>query len=252
MKLVDSRARNTVHAVLLCAVGGALFSLSSPSQAASKTLTISGTPASTVAVAQTYSFQPTAKDTVKSRIKFDVYNKPVWAEFDPTTGRLWGTPNRRDVGTYSDITIRLTDWYGYVTTTSFSITVVRDSVTPVTHPVTPPVTHPVTPPPPIQPVSPPVTHPVPPPVSSVNNAVLDWTPPTENNDGTVLTNLAGYKVHYGTSPDQLTQVIDLPNPGLSSYVVENLGAGKWYFAVTSYATTGEESSQSGVVSTSVL
>jgi hypothetical protein len=173
---------------------------------------------------------------VKSRIKFDIYNKPAWAEFDPITGRLWGKPSRRDVGTYSGIQIRLTDWYGFVTTSWFSITVVNGSVAST---VPPPVTHPVPPP-------------VTPPVSAVNNAVLDWTPPTENNDGTVLTNLAGYKVHYGTSPTQLTQVINLPNPGLTSYVVENLGTGKWYFTVTSYATTGEESSQSGVVSASIL
>jgi hypothetical protein len=228
MKPVYSLARKTVHAVLLCAVGGALFLLSSQSKAASTTLTISGTPASTVAVSQTYSFQPTAKDTVNSRIKFDIYNKPAWAEFDPITGRLWGKPSRRDVGTYSSIQIRLTDWYGFVTTSWFSITVVNESVAST--------------------VPPPVT----PPVIAVNNAVLDWTPPTENSDGTVLTNLAGYKVHYGTSPTQLTQVINLTNPGLASYVVENLGAGKWYFAVTSYATTGEESSQSGVVSASIL
>ena len=245
MKLAYSRVRKPIHAVLLCAVGGALFLLSSQSKAASTTLTISGTPASTVAVAQSYSFQPGAKDTVNSRIKFYIYNKPVWAQFDPITGRLWGTPNRRDVGTYTDISIRLIDWYGYVSTPTFSITVVNGSVAST---VPPPVTHPV--PPPV--TTPPVTHPAPPPVSSTNNAVLDWTPPTENNDGTVLTNLAGYKVHYGTSPTQLTQVINLPNPGLASYVVENLGTGKWYFAVTSYATTGEESSQSGVVSASIL
>lgn len=229
MKPVYSRARKTVHAVLLCAVGGALFLLSSQSKAASTTLTISGTPASTAVVAQTYSFQPTAKETVKgSRIRFYIYNKPDWAQFDPATGRLWGRPSHHDLGTYSNITIRLIDWDSFVATPSFSITVVNGSATS-----------------PVTPVSPP-------PVSATNNAVLDWTPPTENNDGTVLTNLAGYKVHYGTSPTQLTQVINLPNPGLTSYVVENLGTGKWYFAVTSYVTTGEESSQSGVVSASIL
>lgn len=66
-----------------------------------------------------------------------------------------------------------------------------------------------------------------------------------------LTNLAGYTVHYGTSPDQLTQVVKLANPGLTSYVVGNLGTGTWYFSVTSYAANGTESSSSGVVSTTI-
>ena len=122
MKLVVRQGNKVAHAVVLCIFASALLSLSSPSKAASTTLTISGTPPTTVAVAGHYSFQWTAKDTVKSRIKFNVHNKPAWASFDETTGRLWGQPTKRDVGTYKDITVRLTDWYGYVTTPAFSIT----------------------------------------------------------------------------------------------------------------------------------
>jgi Putative Ig domain len=209
------------------------------------TLPLSRTPA-------IYDFQPTAKDTVKSRIKFNIYNKPAWASFDEATGKLSGRPSRRDVGRYGNITIRLTDWYGYVTTAPFSITVVNApaatpapiaKVTPVVTPA--PVAKPV-------PVVTPAPVPAPAPVISAGNAVLDWMPPTENNDGTVLTDLAGYKVHYGTSPDQLTQVIKVTNPGLTSYVVENLSGGTWYFAVTSYSADGMESSNSAVVSTTIL
>src|SRR5438874_1002554 len=105
MKLVVSNVRNFAHVALLCAFSSAVISLSAPSQAASKTLTIGGTPPSTVTVARSYSFQPTAKDTVRSRIKFDIYNKPAWAAFDGATGRLSGLPTRRDVGTYRNITI---------------------------------------------------------------------------------------------------------------------------------------------------
>lgn len=116
-------ADRLAHVAIICVFGSALLSQSAPASAASKTLTISGKPASSATVGTAYSFQPTAKDTVKSRIKFDIYNKPAWATFDGTTGRLSGTPTRRDVGTYGNITIRLTDWYGYVTTPAFSITV---------------------------------------------------------------------------------------------------------------------------------
>ena len=73
---------------------------------------------------------------------------------------------------------------------------------------------------------------------STGNATLDWTPPTENTDGSVLTNLAGYNVRYGTSADNLTQVDKLTNPGLTSYVVDKLSTGTWYFAISSYAANG--------------
>ena len=136
MKLVNARGNKVAHAALLCAFASALFSVSAPSNAASTTLTISGTPPATVAVAGHYSFQWTAKDTVRSRIKFEIHNKPAWASFDPTTGRLWGQPNYREVGTYSDIKVTVIDWYGFVTTAPFSITVVKAAATP---PVTPPV-----------------------------------------------------------------------------------------------------------------
>jgi hypothetical protein len=82
-------------------------------------------------------------------------------------------------------------------------------------------------------------------------ATLDWMPPTENSDGSVLTNLAGYTVYYGTSPDSLTQSIKVTNPGLTAYTVTNLPSGTWYFAVTSYSSAGVESTRTGTVSTTI-
>jgi hypothetical protein len=126
---------------------------------------------------------------------------------------LSGTPAAADVGTYANIQISVSDGEARVALPAFTISVNQ---------------------------------------MSAGNATLDWIPPTENTDGSVLTNLAGYNVHYGTSPDQLTQVIKLANPGLTSYVVDNLTTGTWYFAITSYAADGVESSNSGVVSTTIL
>jgi hypothetical protein len=304
-------ARNFAHVSLLCAVGSALIA-AAPANAASKTLTIGGTPASTVMVAGKYSFQPTAKDTVRSRIKFDIYNKPTWASFDGTTGHLYGSPNRREVGTYSNISIRLTDWYGFVSTRAFSITVVSPP---------PVVVVPADKPPTISghaptavnagsaftftPTAADANHDsltfsitnlpnwakfntasgtvsgtpgaadvgtyaniqisvsdgrmrvaLPAFTVAVNqmsagNATLDWTAPTENTDGSVLTNLAGYKVHYGNNRDHLTQTIKVTNPGLTAYVVEDLSPGTWYFTVTSYASDGTESVDSAVISTKI-
>jgi hypothetical protein len=89
-----------------------------------------------------------------------------------------------------------------------------------------------------------------PPVSS-GTATLDWTPPTENTDGTELTNLAGYKVHYGTTAQNLDSTIEVSNPGLSSYTVTDLPSGTYYFAVTAVSSSGEESPLSGVVTASL-
>ncbi len=80
---------------------------------------------------------------------------------------------------------------------------------------------------------------------------LSWTPPAENIDGSTLGNLAGYRVYYGSSPDSLTTKVDISNPGLSAYVIENLSAGTTYFAVTAYNHTGNESPLSGVGSKTI-
>jgi hypothetical protein len=82
-------------------------------------------------------------------------------------------------------------------------------------------------------------------------ATLDWMPPTENSDGSTLTDLAGYTVYYGTSPSSLTQSVKVTNPGLTAYTVTNLSSGTWYFAVTSYSSTGVESTRTGTVSTTI-
>jgi hypothetical protein len=82
-------------------------------------------------------------------------------------------------------------------------------------------------------------------------ATLDWLPPTENSDGSTLTNLAGYTVYYGTSPDNLAQSVKVSNPGLTAYAVTGLTSGTWYFAVTSYSADGVESSRTTTVSTKI-
>jgi len=89
-------------------------------------------------------------------------------------------------------------------------------------------------------------------VTTVNGvATLDWLPPTENSDGSTLTNLAGYTVYYGTSPDNLAQSVKVTNPGLTAYAVTGLTSGTWYFAVTSYSADGVESSRTTTVSTKI-
>jgi hypothetical protein len=80
---------------------------------------------------------------------------------------------------------------------------------------------------------------------------VTWTAPTTNTDGSALTDLAGYRIYYGTSPSALSNSVDVPNAGASDYVVQGLSTGTWYFAVAAYTNTGLESSYSSVVSQTI-
>lgn len=87
-----------------------------------------------------------------------------------------------------------------------------------------------------------------PPSPSTFSVTLSWQAPTERADGSPLTDLAGFRIYYGDEREDLDVVIDLDNPGLSRYVVENLTAGTWYFSMTAYDGGGLQSSPSPTVS----
>jgi hypothetical protein len=175
-----------------------------------KAPTIAGTPTTTVTAGQAYSFVPTASDPDGQVLGFGIANKPSWATFDLNTGRLSGTPSEANVGTYSNIVISVSDGQLSATLPAFAITV--KSAAPV-----------------------------------VGSADLTWTAPTRNEDGTALTNLAGYKVRYGTSPGALSQSVTVANPAATGTSIGGLAAGTWYFTVASYTNTGAESAPIGPV-----
>lgn len=83
-------------------------------------------------------------------------------------------------------------------------------------------------------------------------ATLSWTPPTQRTDGSPLTNLAGFKAYYGTSPTTLTTVVDIPGPLVTQRVITGLSPATWYFAMTAYDATGLESDKSPTVSKVIL
>lgn len=172
--------------------------------------TISGSPATSVNVGSAYSFTPTASDPEGATLAFSIQNRPSWATFSTTTGRLSGTPSA--AGTTSNIVISVSDGTTSVSLPAFSIT--ANSVT-------------------------------------LGSATLSWVAPTQNTDGTALTNLAGYRIAYGTSASALNQTIELSNPSLTTYVVDDLAPGTWYFAVKAYTSAGAESALSNVASKTI-
>jgi hypothetical protein len=179
-------------------------------------LVIRGTPAATAMVGSAYSFQPTAHDPDGLKVTFSVVDKPSWLRFNANTGRLSGTPAAADVRDYARIDIIASNGHRTARLPSFSITV--DSQGSELPPA---------------------------------NVTIAWTPPTENTNGSALTNLVGYHLYYGTTQADLTKVVDITNPGVASYMVSDLSAGTWYFALTSVNAVGVESVRSSVISTVV-
>jgi hypothetical protein len=184
---------------------------------AAATLTISGTPQTTVTAGSAYSFQPTAKDSSGLPVQYSIQGKPAWATFSTTTGLLSGTPTSAQVGTYSGVAISVSDGTKSAALPVFSISVTASAST----------------------------------TPSSGTATLTWVPPTLNSDGSTLTDLAGYQIDYGTSASSLNNTITVANPGTSSYTINNLASGTWYFAVQAYTSAGAQSALSTMTSKTI-
>ena len=86
---------------------------------------------------------------------------------------------------------------------------------------------------------------------TTDNVTLSWSAPTQNTNGSALTNLAGYIIYYGTSASAMTQTIDIKTVGMLTYVVGDLSAGSWYFQIVAVNAAGAESSPSATVYASI-
>jgi putative Ig domain-containing protein len=190
--------------------------------------TLSGAPAPSVVSGHAYSFQPKATDPNGLTVDFVITNKPSWATFNATTGLLSGTPATTNAGTYSNIVITAYDGYSKAVLPAFSILVQKAASNPLGSP----------------PAGSGTTGP-----AATGSATLSWMPPTQNANGSVLTDLAGYHIYYGTTPD-LEQSITLANGGLTRYVLTGLAKTTWYFAMTAYDSAGRESDRTAVANLS--
>ena len=83
------------------------------------------------------------------------------------------------------------------------------------------------------------------PAANAGSAVLTWTAPTTNVDGTPLTDLAGFKVYWGNVSGNYSYNKDVGN--VVTYSLTGLGKGTWFFAVTAYDTSGNASVYSNEV-----
>ncbi len=79
---------------------------------------------------------------------------------------------------------------------------------------------------------------------------LTWQAPATNDDGTPLTDLAGYRIHCGPNPGAYDRLNDVGNQTWGTVTIPDSEAwGRtYYFAVVAYDTSGNESSFSNEVS----
>lgn len=176
------------------------------------TPSIFGAPATRVVAGTAYAFTPVASDPDGATLAFSIARKPDWAVFNVSTGALTGTPSAAQAGTYSNIVITVSDGVSSVSLPAFAIT--------------------VDPPP------------------SVGTAALSWSTPTQNTDGTPLTNLAGFRVYHGSNAGALTDVRSVSLPA-TTYEFTGLASGTHYFAVTALNAAGVESALSAIGSKSI-
>ncbi len=165
---------------------------------------ISGNPATEVTAGSAYSFTPTASDADGDALTFSITNQPAWANFNTATGQLSGTPGDADVNVYNNIRITVSDGTD-TSSLQFSITV--NAI-------------------------------------ALGSVSLSWTPPTENEDGSNLSDLAGYKIYWGTIPGSYPNSVTINNASASTYIVDNLTAGTYEFVATSFNSAGVESAYS--------
>lgn len=172
--------------------------------------TISGTPPAQVMQGTAYTFTPTASDPDGNSLSFSIVNPPAWASFNPANGSLTGTPGAGDVGTASGIVISVSDGKGgSASLAAFSIAV--QAVT-------------------------------------TGSALLTWVPPNQNTDGSALTDLAKYKVYWGPTQGNYPSSTLINDPAATSYLVDNLVPGTYFFVVTAINGQGVESQFSNTAS----
>lgn len=161
--------------------------------------TISGTPAATGVVGVPYSFTPAASDPDGDALTFAIDNRPPWATFNTATGKLSGTPT--EPGTRSELRIRVTDGRGGEAVLAFpKLTILA---------------------------------------APGGSVTLSWPAPTTDCEGKPVTDLANYRIVYGTSPSTLDRMITIP-ASTTRYVVERLPPATWHFAVAALNSAGAQ------------
>src|SRR5580658_1315619 len=258
-----------VLALLLMSAGLAAFGGQSSDSAvtssgtASGAASLSGSPSAQVAANSAYTFRPASVSPAGTSLLFSIQNKPAWANFSLTSGELSGTPSGSETGEYSGIQISATDGSNTAILPSFAIRVTAPSalVASGSSSTTTPASSSTA-----QSsssggsttsssgagstgsTSSSSSGSTGTSTASSDTVSVSWQAPTENTNGSAITNLAGYTIYFGTSASSMTQQVNIATVGELTYVISNLGPGTWYFEVVAVNTAGVSSAPSSVVS----
>lgn len=89
-------------------------------------------------------------------------------------------------------------------------------------------------------------------VTATGSATLSWVAPTQNTDGSALTDLAGYTIYYGTSSSSLSSTVSVNSPSTTTHTIPTLVTGRtYYFAIASVNNAGISSDLSSVASKTI-
>jgi hypothetical protein len=177
---------------------------------------ISGAAPTEATVGEDYSFKPVATDPDGDPISFSATGVPTWLTFDSASGRISGRPAAADVASYTGIRITVSDGKAEASLRIAKLNVVQASAS-----------------------------------GSAGSATLEWEAPMVNADGSPLTDLVGYNIRFGKSPGVLDHLVEVRNPGITTYVVDDLAPATWYFAISSVNSEGMESQTTGIVWTTI-
>jgi hypothetical protein len=175
---------------------------------------IKGAPGVAVEVGKQYLFQPTATDAENGSLTFAIASKPSWATFDAATGKLSGMPAAADVGVYEEIEISVSDGNSSAKLPKFALIVAAAG-------------------------------------SPIYSVSLGWDIPLENDDGTPLTDLKAFRIHYGSASSDYAGTLEVASANATSHVVQQLPSGTYYFAITAVNADGVESAYSTEVNTTI-
>jgi hypothetical protein len=133
-------------------------------------------------------------------LQFTASNLPPWAHLDATTGRITGRPATADIGTYEGIALTVSDGQHHAS---------RNLTITVTGP-------------------------------AAGVATLQWPAPVSKVDGSLLDDLAGFRILYGRNPEDLDHSVWIADPAARGYSFATLDKGAWYFSVVAVNTAGLE------------
>jgi hypothetical protein len=174
-------------------------------------ITFLGTPSDSAVVGEPYEYVPVVAHAMPD-VEFSYINRPSWSGSYRSSGAIIGTPT--EAGVYANIQIRAWDGVNFGVSAPFTIVVTSAA-------------------------------------GNTGCAALRWVKPTLNTDGSPLTDLGGYLIHYGTDATNLEAQLFVDSANSTAAEIGNLSPGKWYFQIAAVTDSNVRGPFSTMVGNSI-